>query len=200
MSNRNDTPNTPPTGTGNVSTSKPRPAGDQPGFVDGVPVEDLVKLAREFTARVTNEDRQRLALEINESGHQRTIQSSAPFLLQQFFTGKIDLDVELARRYPGPPLLTSPTFTPVPGKQAKHGFAQYNSQDNAAAFTIEMHGPTQTLDFSFLLQGMISVRFTLGAIAEANRRRFLELMNRNDGIAFLWTRERWERDFLIFVV
>lgn len=200
MSNRDEIPNNSTTGTGSHPAAKPRPTGDQPGFVDGVPVEDLVKLAREFTARVTNEDRQRLALEINESGHQRSIQTSAPFLLQQFFTGKIDLDVELARRFPGPPLLTSPSFTPAPGKPAKHGFAQYNSQDNSAAFTIEMHGPTQTLDFSFLLQGMISLRFTLGAIAEHNRRRFLELMHRDDGIAFLWTRERWERDYLIFVV
>src|SRR5258706_14208667 len=166
MPNRDDIPNSITTGTGKQgAVNKPRPMGDQPGFVDGVPVEDLVRLAREFTARVTNEDRQRLAMEISESGHQRTIQSTAPFLLQQFFTGKIDLDVELARRFPGPPLVTSPDFTPAPGKQARHGFAQFNSQDKAAAFTIEIYGPTQTMEFSFLLQGMISVRFTLVSIA-----------------------------------
>src|SRR5215468_7281434 len=126
MSNRDETNST--TGTGSHPAAKPRPVGDQPGFVDGVPVEDLVKLAREFTARVTNEDRQRLALEINESGHQRTIQSSAPFLLQQFFTGKIDLDVELARRYPGSPLMSESNFIPEPGQQARHGFASFSSQ------------------------------------------------------------------------
>src|SRR5437868_8579460 len=86
---------------------KPKGLADQPGFVDGIPVEELVRMTREFTARITNEDRQRLALELSESGHQRSIQSSAPFLLQQFFTGRIDLDVELARRYPSSPLLSS---------------------------------------------------------------------------------------------
>src|SRR3954463_4940885 len=104
------------TSAGEQPAAKSRPATDQPGYVDGIPVEELVRMTREFTARITNEDRQRLALELNESGHQRSIQSTAPFLLQQFFTGKVDLDVELARRYPSPPLLSSATFTPEPGQ------------------------------------------------------------------------------------
>src|SRR5258707_4699341 len=173
---------------------------DEPGFVDGIPVEELVRLTREFRARVTNEDRQRLQLELSESGHQRSIQSSAPFLLQQFFTGKIDLDVELARRYPSAPLLSSTTFTPEPGKAAKHGFALYASQDNAAAMSIEVHGSSGALNVSFLLQSMIAVRFVLGATTDLHRKRFLDLVRRPNGIAFLWTRERWERDYLIFVV
>src|SRR5476651_433854 len=120
---------------------KPTRPGDQPGFVDGIPVEELVRLTRAFTARVTNEDRQRLQLEINESGHQRSVQTTAPFLLQQFFTGNIDLDVELARRYPGSPLLSSPTFAVEAGKNSRsqHGFAMFSSQDNSAALTVEVH-------------------------------------------------------------
>src|SRR5256885_16602647 len=128
MTNRPDASGTPP--AGDQSGAK-TPLTDQPGFVDGIPVEELVRMTRAFTARITNEDRQRLALELSESGHQRSIQSSAPFLLQQFFTGRVDLDVELARRYPSSPLLSSTSFTPEPGKRARHGFAQFMSQDNA---------------------------------------------------------------------
>jgi hypothetical protein len=198
MTNRPDAFNSTETGD---QSAKPRPLGDEPGFVDGIPVEELVRLTREFTARITNEDRQRLAMEISESGHHRSIQSSAPFLLQQFFTGRIDLDVELTRRYPSAPLLSSFSFTPEPGQQARHGLAQFVGQDSAAAMTLEIHtAATSTLEASFLLLGMIAVRFRLGAIAEPQRNRFLDLMHRPNGIAFLWTRERWESDYLIFVV
>jgi hypothetical protein len=180
--------------------AKPSRPSDEPGYVDGIPVEELVRLTREFRARVTNEDRQRLQLELNESGHQRSIQSSAPFLLQQFFTGKIDLDVELARRYPSSPLLSSASFMPEPGKRDRYGFALFSSQDQAAAMSIEIHNSSGALNISFLLQSMIAVRFLLGATTDGHRKRFLDLMRRPNGIAFLWTRERWERDYLIFVV
>ena len=198
MTNRPDVSNN--MNAGDSPAAKPHPPTDEPGFVDGIPVEDLVRLTREFTARITNEDRQRLALELNESGHQRSIQSSAPYLLQQFFTGRVDLDVELARRYPSSPLLSSASFTPEPGKIARHGMAQFMSQDSSAGMTIELHGTSGQLDISFLLQSMIAVRFTLGAIPDPQRNRFLELIQRPDGIAFLWTRQRWESDYLIFVV
>ena len=199
MSNRSDVPNR-PDNQPDPGAAKNRPTTDEPGFVDGIPVEELVRLTREFTARITNEDRQRLALELNESGHQRTVQSSAPFLLQQFFTGKIDLDLELSRRYPSSPLLSSASFIPEPGQQAKHGFALFTSQDNAAALSIELHGSSGALNIGFLLQSMIAVRFVLGATTDLHRKRFLDLVRRPNGIAFLWTRERWERDYLIFVV
>ncbi len=182
------------------SAAKERPQSDEPGFVDGIPVEELVRLTREFTARITNEDRQRLTMELSETGHQRSIQTSAPLLLQQFFTGRIDLDVELARRYPASPLLSSSSFLPEPGKRARHGFAQFMSQDNSAAMTLELRGDSGALEMSFLLQSMIAVRFQLGSVIDVHRKRFLELMRRPDGIAFLWARERWENDYLIFVV
>ncbi len=197
MTNRSDAPNNTTSGQ---QAAKPRPATDEPGFVDGIPVEELVRLTREFTARITNEDRQRTALELSESGHQRSIQTSAPFLLQQFFTGKVDLDVELGKRYPSSPLLSSATFTPEPGKQARHGFSQFSSQDNSSAMSIELHGAAGAFEVSFLLGSMIGVRFTLGAITSSTRNRFLQLLHRPNGIAFLWTQERWERDYMIFVV
>ncbi len=171
-----------------------------PGFVDGIPVQELVRMARELTSRINNEDRQRLAADLSESGHQRSIQSGAPYLLQGFFSGKLDLDAELSRRFPAPPLLSNMTFAPKPGTYRKHGFAQFTSQDTAAAMTMEIHNNVGSLEVSFLHYSMVGVRFTLGAITDMNRRRFLELIERPTGIAFLWTRERWERDYLVFVV
>jgi len=181
-----------------LKTGKAQALGDEPGFVDGIPVEELVRLTKEFTARITNEDRQRLSMEVNESG--RSIQSGAPYILNQFFVGKIDLDVELARRFPVAPLLSSASFSPTPGKRARRGFAQFKSQDEAAAVTIDLQSIDGSLEASFLLGGMINVRFSLGPIPDVNRKRFLDLLRRPNGIAILWTRERWEHDYLIFVV
>lgn len=195
MTDRSDTPNT--SGTTN-QPAKPRTLTDTPGFIDGIPVEELVRLTREFTARITNEDRQRVQLELNESA--RAIQTGTPFLLQQFFSGRVDLDAELSHRFPGAPLLASATFTPEPGKRARHGTAQFVSQDNAASMRIELHGTDGQLEASFTLNGMIGVNFRLGAIPAIQRKRFLDLMRRSNGIAFLWTIERWERDYLVFVV
>jgi hypothetical protein len=173
---------------------------DVPGFVDGIPVEELVRIARELTDRINNEDRQRLAGDLNESGHSKAIQVSAPYLLQGFFSGKLDLDVELNRRFPSPPLLSTMTFAPRPGQHRKHGFAQFTSQDTAATMTMEIHSTTNTLECSFLHYSMIGVRFTLGPLQDDHRRYFLNLLDRPSGIAVLWSRERWERDYLIFVI
>jgi len=167
-------------------------------MVDGIPVEELVRLTREFTTRITNEDRQRLTIEVNESG--RSLQSGAPYILQQFFAGKIDLDGELMRRYPSAPLLASANYNPAPGKRAKRGFAQFKSQDEAAVLNIDLQGIDGTLEADFILRGMLGLRFTLGALPDASRRRFLDLMRRQNGITILWAKERWERDYLIFIV
>src|SRR5579871_4936742 len=129
MSDRPDQPANPTDKDKNQLPPVPDEGKDKPGVVDGIPVEELVRLTREFTTRITNEDRQRLAADLSESGHTRSIQSSAPYLLQGFFTGKLDLEVELNRRYPTPPLLSNATFAPKPGQSRKHGFAQFVSQD-----------------------------------------------------------------------
>lgn len=175
---------------------KPKPLSDEPGFVDGIPVEELVRLTREFTARITNEDRRRLAMEVTEGG--RSLQSGLPFLLQQFFAGKIDLDAELSRRFPSSPLVSSTNFSPAPGKRARYGVAQFTGQDGAAGVTFELFNTD--LELSFLLSGMIAIRFSLAGLAETSRQRFIDLIQRSNGITFLWTRERWERDYIVFVV
>lgn len=181
--------------TGRFTLPK-KPLSDEPGFVDGIPVEELVRLTREFTARITNEDRQRLTVELNEAG--RSIQTSAPFLLQQFFRGKVDLDVELSKRFPGSPLVTPTTFVPEPGKRARYGIAQFIGQDGAAGLQFELIN--NELEVSFLLGGMISVRFMITGLPDNHKVKFLDLIRRPSGITLLWTRERWERDYLIFVV
>jgi hypothetical protein len=173
-----------------------KPLSDEPGFVDGIPVEELVRLTREFTARITNEDRRRLAMEVTEGG--RSLQSGLPFVLQQFFTGKIDLDAELSKRFPSSPLVASAAFAPPIGKRARYGVAQYVAQDGSAAVTFEVLNTD--LELSFLLSGMIAIRFSLAGLVEASRLRFLDLIQRANGITFLWTRERWERDYVVFVV
>lgn len=193
MPDRSDPPSKPA-----KPLTRTRPMSDEPGFVDGIPVEELVRLTREFTARITNEDRQRLTLELTEGG--RSIQSGTPYILQQFFTGKIDLDTELMKRYPNAPLLSSGHFTPAPGKRGRRGFAQFKSQDESASLNFDVYGTDGTLEADFILRGMIGVRFSLGAVSDAGRRRFIDLMRRQNGIAILWTKERWERDYLIFVV
>jgi hypothetical protein len=171
---------------------------DEPGFVDGIPVEELVRLTREFTARITNEDRQRLALELNEGG--RPTHTATPYLLNQFFAGKISLDYELSRRFPNAPLLSSASFAPTPGKRARAGWGQLKSQDEAATLTMDVHGTDGSFEASFGLGSMVGVTFEMGPVADVQRLRFLDQLRRSNGISILWTRERWERDYMIFVV
>lgn len=183
---------------GRSAGHKLRPLSDEPGFVDGIPVEELVRLTREFTSRITNEDRQRLTLELNEGG--RPSHTAAPYLLNQFFAGKISLDYELTRRFPNAPLLSSGSFTPAPGKQGRAGWAQLKAQDEAATLTLDLRGADGSFDASFGLGSMVGVNFEIGAIADVQRIRFLDQLRRANGISILWTRERWERDYMIFVV
>ena len=46
----------------------------------------------------------------------------------------------------------------------------------------------------------LALRFRLSPLVASDRTRWLDLMGRDSGIAFLWTRERWEQPYLIFVV
>jgi len=164
----------------------------------------LIRLTREFTRRITNQDRQRLALDLRESGHQRLVQASAPVLLQQFFAGETDLDAQLVRRYQNAPLLSHTQFSPRPGEPvSRQATALISSQDDSASLTIDApidRGPDATLNFTFTLSSMLGLRFPLVGLSTTDRRRWLDLMRRENGIAFLWTHQRWEQPYLIFVV
>ncbi len=169
-----------------------------------IPVEDLIRMTREFTRRITDEDRQRLGLDLRESGHSRSLQVSAPITLQQFFTGKIDLDTDLARRFLNAPLLSSVRFMKATTQpDQKQESAQFSTNDDSFFLTIDAHLDAEqnaTLEFTFTMFSALALRFRLSPLVASDRTRWLDLMSRDSGIAFLWTRERWERPYLIFVV
>lgn len=174
------------------------------GELEQIPVDELIAMTREFTRRITNQDRQRLGLDLRESGHSRSLQISAPITLQQFFSGDIDLDTDLARRFLNAPLLSNVRFMKSiaqPGQ--KQESAQFSTNDDSFFLTIDAHLDTQqaaTLEFTFTMFSALALRFRLSPLVDSDRTRWLDLMARDSGIAFLWTRERWEQPYLIFVV
>lgn len=175
---------------------------NQAGDLDEIPVEELIRITREFTRRITNQDRQRLGLELRESGHQRSIQISAPVTLQQFFSGEIDLDTDLARRFSNAPLLSNVKVFPKLGQPVKRmATAIFSSNDDFATMNVDAHTDKDaTLDFTFTVFSALALRFRLAPLAAGERQRWLDLMRRPNGITFLWTHQRWEESHLIFVV
>ncbi len=175
-----------------------RPAND----LDEIPVEELIRMTRQFTRRIDNQDRKRLGQELRESGHQRTLRISAPVTLQQFFAGEIDLDTDLSRRFANAPLLSTIKFFPKSGEMVRHqASALISSNDDQAMLSVDAHlDDDSTLDFTFTLYSALALRFRISPLTEAVRRRWLDLMRRKDGITFLWTRDRWETAHVIFVV
>lgn len=187
-----------------TDSAGPLTPGIPSGDLDDIPVEDLIRITREFTRRITNQDRQRESLSLRESGHQRTIQITAPITLQQFFSGEIDLDTDLARRFSNAPLLSHGRFSPGPGEAARRqATAILTSNDDSATVSVDAplpRGSQASVEVTFTLFGALALRFTLDPLEAADRARWLELMRRENGIAFLWTRARWEQPYLIFVV
>lgn len=171
------------------------------GTWDEIPVDELVRLTRELTDRITNMDRQRLAKELKTS--KTTFKTNAPITLQQFFTGEIDLDSELARRFANAPLMSDIRLNPKrPAKllETRRAGALLSTQDNASQMAFDMDIRDGALVASFTLGSMLSFKFDIGVIEPSERRRWLELMRRQSGIAFLWSSERWQRDYVIWVV
>lgn len=171
---------------------------------EDIPVDELIRIAREFTRRITNQDRQRLGLDLRESGHSRSLRITAPITLQQFFSGEIDLDSDLSRRFMNAPLLSYFRLLTESGEAStRQATAIVCSNDDAAIMTVDAHtirGQEAALEFTFTLQSTLALRFRLPSLMATDRSRWLELMRRANGIAFLWTRERWEQPYLIFVV
>lgn len=187
--------------------SNPPPARDpsrpgRPSDLDDIPVDELIRLTREFTRRITNQDRQRLGVELRESGHQRLLKVSAPVTLQQFFAGEIDLDAELAQRFANAPLLSSIKFLVPPAQTVTpRATALLSSNDDSFGLAVDaLLDAAGALEFTFTLFNAFAMRFRLSPLGEHARQRWLELMRRPDGIAFLWTHQRWEDPHLIFVV
>lgn len=171
------------------------------GSWDEIPVDELVRLTRELTERITNMDRQRLAKELKTN--KSSITTNAPITLQQFFTGEIDLDSELARRFANAPLMSQVRLNPKkPAKllETRRAGALLSTQDNASQMAFDMDIRDGALVVSFTLGSMLSFHFDIGVIEANERKRWLELMRRQSGIAFLWGPDRWQRDYVIWVV
>jgi hypothetical protein len=198
MSDRSDVHSDPDTSSVEDSATLPDSLQTQK---DEIPVDELIRLTRELTERITNLDRQRMTRELRD--WRRAIKTNAPITLQQFFTGEIDLDSELAKRYVNAPLFSEIRLRPkrpaavLPSRRA---VALLSSQDNAAQMTVDLDIKTGEMDITFTLGSMLAFRFEIGILDDQEKQRWLDLMRRQSGIAFLWQKERWERDYIIFVV
>jgi len=126
--------------------------------------------------------------------------SDAPWLLEQFFDGTVDLDLELSKRLPHMPMLTALHTRPL-GKVGLRQVATLSTQDSAASLIVEVDQRSQALHWSFSWAAMLSLRFIQADLSAKDRERWLELMRRpSGGLAFLWSAQRWQRDYLIWVV
>lgn len=173
----------------------------RPPDLDEMPVEELIRLSRALTRRITDQDRQRLTLALRESGDARRLWASAPAMLQQFFAGEIDLDDDLARRFANAPLLAYLRLVLEAGEPLRRqATAIFGSNDDAATLTVDAAlDETAALTFTFTLFGALALRFHLSPLVEPDRQRWMELLRRDSGITVLWTRERWEQPYLILV-
>ncbi|MBN1565553.1 MAG: hypothetical protein JXA10_17040, partial [Anaerolineae bacterium] len=167
--------------------------------MDEIPVDELIRMTREFTRRINNQDRRRLGVDLRESGHSRSLTISAPVTLQQFFSGEIDLDTDLARRFLNAPLLSHMRLIRSGRQGPRQETAIFSTNDDSFFLTVDSHqegetsdAPNVTLEFTFTIFSALALRFRLTPLTYADRSRWLDLMNRTSGIAFLWTRERWE--------
>lgn len=152
--------------------------------------------------RISAEDRQRLLRDLSGTGSlRRSIRvDKAPVTIKQFLRGEIDLDTELARRFANAPLLTSIARSPQDTRPASRSTAMLMSQDSGAMLSWDIFSDTNVTEATFTLNHMIALRFHMGDLSSYDKRRWLDLMRREAGVAFLWTSRRWEDDYLIFVL
>ncbi|MEQ8672417.1 MAG: hypothetical protein RLP44_08795 [Aggregatilineales bacterium] len=122
-----------------------------------------------------------------------------PWTLQQFFNDEIDLDVELATRFQNMPVLSIFRERGL-GTKSGRGVATLSSGDGAAQVIFDADATTKTVQMSFTFGAMLTLRFSLDSLTDANRDRWLALMRRREGgLSFLWGPSRWEHDYLICI-
>lgn len=123
----------------------------------------------------------------------------APWTLQQFFNGEIDLDVELSKRFPTMPMLSIIKFRTL-GSNSSRRVATLATQDGAASLTVDADVATKVIQLSFTLGSMLTLRFAMTDLSDMDRNRWLELMRRDQGgLAFLWGPPRWAQDYMICI-
>jgi len=122
-----------------------------------------------------------------------------PWTLQQFFTGEIDLDVELSTRFANMPLMSTIKFRGL-GKSTGRGVATIATPDGSAHIIIDADKASKVIQVSFTWASMLTLRFTMDDPGDMDRSRWLELMRRRQGgLAFLWGPSRWEKDYMICI-
>jgi hypothetical protein len=123
--------------------------------------------------------------------------ATAPWLLQQYFEGEIDLDHELAARFPTMPLMSIFHIRTV-GEKVRNGIASLSTQDGAATVIMQLDATSRGLHCSLTLGSMLSMRFQIEKLSDMDRQRWLDVMRAPAReTAFLWGQSRWESDYLI---
>jgi|YNPNPStandDraft_1061719.scaffolds.fasta_scaffold14708_2 hypothetical protein len=171
---------------------------------DGLPAGTgrLNPAALASQARISAQDRQRLLRDLSGTGSlRRSIKiDQAPVTIKQFLRGEIDLDTELSRRFANAPLMTSIARSPQDTRPANRATAMLTSQDSSAMLTFDIYSDQDATEAIFTLNHMLALRFHLENLSNYDKRRWLDLMRREAGVAFLWTSKRWEDDYFIFVL
>ena len=122
-----------------------------------------------------------------------------PWTLQQFFNGEVDLDVELARRFPNMPMM-SILKTRELGSNTGRKVAELTTQDGAASLIIDADTKTKVIQMSFTFGSMITLKFVMDKLSDMDRDRWVNLMRREaGGLSFLWGTERWSSDYMICI-
>ncbi len=121
----------------------------------------------------------------------------APWALQHYFDGEIDLIKELIGRFPQVPVMSLFNAREV-GEKTRRAVATMATQDGAAGLVVDLDIPSRAVQFTFILTSMLALRFIPGRLTDADRAQFLEPMRGEAGeVAFLWDQSRWGSDYLI---
>lgn len=164
------------------------------------PVEAEPELESESSKIVPVEPEQKPPREIASAlPVQMESRAEAPWTLQQFFNGEIDLDVELASRFKSMPVMSTIRFRGL-GSRTGRAVATLSTQDGAAQVIVDADQSTRVVQMSFTFGSMLTLRFVMNELNDTDRTRWLELMRRQEGgLAFLWGPSRWESDYLICI-
>jgi hypothetical protein len=133
----------------------------------------------------------------NDPAPAQPLPKFAPWALQQYFDGEVDLIKDLAGRYPQIPLMSLINMREV-GTKTRRAVASIATQDHAAGLVIEIDVPSRAVQFMFIHSSMLTLRFVPAKLTPRDRAQFIEPLRRESGeAAFLWDQTRWENDFLI---
>ncbi len=122
-----------------------------------------------------------------------------PWLLESYFYAEIDLSKELSSRFPQMPLMSLIYFRET-GVKVRSAVATISTQDGAASLVVHLDPPSKATQFTFILNSMLALRFSLNGLNDRDRKHWLqEMRGERSEPAFLWDEGRWQRDYLIGV-